>query len=668
MDLPRRPQMTADEAVFALLLAVLDFCEEVMARYAPDVPPLWLRVELERLARAVTPVLALRLAELEGEQAERLYARHQAIRDQRGVEPAACDRPGGGHGVDASGRDAAGRPVPVGERRLLLAHASPEALLDALLPARAAVYVKDREGRYLMVNAAGAAHLGYAPDQLVGRTDVDVFPGQLGERVWRSDQDIMAAGEARTVEEPVIVDGGLRTYLTSKAPLRDPAGEVVGIVGVSNDVTSLAEVDAEVRRREAQLAEAQALTRVGSWEHDLCTGEQTWSEETYRILGHDASQFEPTFDAFLACVHPEDRQRLTAAVDAALAPGADGAYALQHRIIRPDGEERICRCRGRVFFELDGTPLRMVSAVHDVTDQRPDAARLGRILNSAHEAFVSMNAAGSITEWNQAAEETFGWSRSEVIGHELASLIIPPASREVHRLGVRRFLATGASSMLDRRLEFNALHRDGHEFPAELTVAALAIESSWEFHGFIRDISDRRRHQDEHDVLIAKLDGLARTDELTGLHNRRAWGEELARELARAARTDGHHLCVAMLDLDAFKAYNDAHGHQAGDDLLRSLASTWRTKVRPTDVLARYGGEEFAIALPAWPLDGALRVVERLRDATPAGQTCSAGLVAWDGHESADEVVGRADRALYEAKRAGRNQTVTDPPGSADPT
>jgi hypothetical protein len=74
--------MTADEAAFALLLAVLDFGEEVMEHYAPDVPPLWLRVELIRLARAVTPVLGLRLTKLQGEDAERLYARHQAIRDQ----------------------------------------------------------------------------------------------------------------------------------------------------------------------------------------------------------------------------------------------------------------------------------------------------------------------------------------------------------------------------------------------------------------------------------------------------------------------------------------------------------------------------------------------------------------------------------------------------------
>ena len=156
------------------------------------------------------------------------------------------------------------------------------------------------------------------------------------------------------------------------------------------------------------------------------------------------------------------------------------------------------------------------------------------------------------------------------------------------------------------------------------------------------------------------MDSLARTDELTGLLNRRAWQEELSRELARATR-DESPLCVALLDLDGFKAYNDAHGHHAGDELLRSLACSWGDQLRQTDVLARYGGEEFAAAFPARPLEAALPVVERLRTDLPAGQTCSAGLVAWDHEESALDLVGRAKIALYQAKRRGCDRTVASP-------
>ena len=349
----------------------------------------------------------------------------------------------------------------------------------------------------------------------------------------------------------------------------------------------------------------------------------------------------------------------------AIGTGSDGSYELEHRIIRPDGEERICSCRGRVFFDLDGTPLRMIGAVRDVTEQRraemaPAAEPLGRILDSAQEAFVAMDAGGFVSEWNRAAEKTFGWLRSEAIGRILADLIIPARFRDPHWAGLRRFLETGQGRMLDSRRELSALHKDGREFPVELTVSALERDGRWEFHAFVRDISDRKASEAERDALIEKLDSLARTDELTGLWNRRAWDGELSRELARAAREEGH-LCVAMLDLDGFKVYNDTHGHQAGDELLRAVARSWRGQLRVTDVLARYGGEEFAVAFPAWPLDTALPVVERLRTDIPAGQTCSAGLVAWDGRESAEELVGRADEALYEAKRAGRDRTLIRP-------
>jgi diguanylate cyclase (GGDEF)-like protein/PAS domain S-box-containing protein len=315
-----------------------------------------------------------------------------------------------------------------------------------------------------------------------------------------------------------------------------------------------------------------------------------------------------------------------------------------------------------VFFDLDGTPLRMIGAVQDVTQQRraemaPASEPLGRILDSAQEAFVAMDAGGFISEWNRAAEKTFGWPRAQAIGRTLADLIIPAQFREAHWAGLRRFLETGQGRMLDSRRELSALHRDGREFPVELTISAQEIDRRWEFHAFVRDISDRKASEAERDTLIEKLDSLARTDELTGLWNRRAWDGELSRELARAARDEGH-LCVAMLDLDGFKAYNDAHGHQAGDELLRAVGRSWRDQLRVTDVLARYGGEEFAVAFPAWPLDTALPVVERLRTDIPAGQTCSAGLVAWDGEESAEGLVGRADDALYEAKRAGRDRTL----------
>jgi diguanylate cyclase (GGDEF)-like protein/PAS domain S-box-containing protein len=159
-------------------------------------------------------------------------------------------------------------------------------------------------------------------------------------------------------------------------------------------------------------------------------------------------------------------------------------------------------------------------------------------------------------------------------------------------------------------------------------------------------------------ALLGSLQATARTDPLTGLPNRRVWDEDLARELARARRHGGT-LCLAMLDLDRFKAFNDHHGHQAGDRLLAAAAEAWRPVLRATDTLARYGGEEFAVLLLHSDHDAARTVVERLLASVPLGQTASAGIAQWDGHESAESLLARADAALYEAKGAGRARAVT---------
>jgi diguanylate cyclase (GGDEF)-like protein len=115
---------------------------------------------------------------------------------------------------------------------------------------------------------------------------------------------------------------------------------------------------------------------------------------------------------------------------------------------------------------------------------------------------------------------------------------------------------------------------------------------------------------------------------------------------------------VAMLDLDRFKQYNDERGHQAGDRLLKQMSAAWREMLRPSDMLARYGGEEFSLVLPNCPLEKGVEVVERLREYTVAGQTCSAGIAVWDGDEPPESLVQRADAALYEAKNTGRDRSV----------
>jgi diguanylate cyclase (GGDEF)-like protein len=157
---------------------------------------------------------------------------------------------------------------------------------------------------------------------------------------------------------------------------------------------------------------------------------------------------------------------------------------------------------------------------------------------------------------------------------------------------------------------------------------------------------------------------LARTDPLTGLANRRGWDEQLARELARAGRS-GEALSVALLDFDDFKAFNDAHGHQAGDRLLLEAAAVWSGQLRDVDILCRWGGDEFAVLLPACPRAQADEVIARLRAATPRQQCCAAGVAGWDGCETSEGLLGRADNALFDAKGVRRRSIGGSP---ANPT
>jgi diguanylate cyclase (GGDEF)-like protein len=210
-------------------------------------------------------------------------------------------------------------------------------------------------------------------------------------------------------------------------------------------------------------------------------------------------------------------------------------------------------------------------------------------------------------------------------------------------------------------------------FPAGGRTSAAVLALSWE-HPFdiapirVANLMDHLAAEAmaafERADLVTQLEALARTDALTGLPNRRAINEDLPRELERARR-EGRSLCVALLDIDHFKVFNDTHGHPAGDRLLVGAASTWRDALRGgTDLLARYGGEEFLVVLPADPAD-AFATLERLRASMPEAQTASVGLAVWDGVQSADELVARADIALYAAKSAGRDR-IAQAPTSAE--
>jgi diguanylate cyclase (GGDEF)-like protein len=277
------------------------------------------------------------------------------------------------------------------------------------------------------------------------------------------------------------------------------------------------------------------------------------------------------------------------------------------------------------------------------------------------EAAMSSSGAAIVTVMERRAEG-FSITAAAGLSRELRELVQPLASRAAYATQQRVFIAdvsedadvsriiidaTGMRSVL-----FEPILRDGR------SVGVLGV--GWATPRDRVDAKDlavisylaaEAGSAIERSDLLARLDRQVRTDELTSLANRRGWDEEVAKALAIPRR-----LCVAMIDVDHFKEFNDAHGHLAGDELLRACARAWGEQLRPGDLLARYGGEEFAVLLPDCTLAAAQGALERLRQHTPAGITCSLGVSERDPGDLSDELVARADDALYAAKRAGRNR------------
>jgi diguanylate cyclase len=239
---------------------------------------------------------------------------------------------------------------------------------------------------------------------------------------------------------------------------------------------------------------------------------------------------------------------------------------------------------------------------------------------------------------------------------ELAMPAVPrPSQMNARKLGALALASLIAPGLLGFRIVFS------HQVQLKDAVA-IAIGSTALFLLVVTRLAQLLR---EVETQARKLRDLTRVDDLTGLPNRRAWTAELPSAIERA-RIDHAPLTVALLDLDHFKRFNDTYGHIAGDRLLIAATAAWRAGLRDVDQLARYGGEEFIALFPETTGEQAAQVLHRLRAATPAGQTFSAGVATWNGCESSDDLVARADRQLYAAKEAGRDRVlVADVPGEA---
>jgi diguanylate cyclase (GGDEF)-like protein/PAS domain S-box-containing protein len=277
--------------------------------------------------------------------------------------------------------------------------------------------------------------------------------------------------------------------------------------------------------------------------------------------------------------------------------------------------------------------------------------RARHFFDLSQDMLCTMDLHGRCIEVNGAWERNLGFRPAEIRGRRLLDFTHPDDHARATEEALKVF-AGGVSDGLETRVEAKdgSWHwlRTSSVFEAEEEL--VYARSS--------DVTERKKIAQEREALIAEVQSLARSDALTGLPNRRVIDDVLPREMARALRA-ATPLCLAIVDIDHFKAYNDTHGHLAGDAVLRDCAAAWDSQLRGEDTILRYGGEEFLVVLPACGAADATEIVERLRAATPEQQTCSAGLAVWLPGESVDDLVGRADKALYEAKEAGRDQLVS---------
>lgn len=265
-----------------------------------------------------------------------------------------------------------------------------------------------------------------------------------------------------------------------------------------------------------------------------------------------------------------------------------------------------------------------------------------RWLSMSHDLLGTASLDGYFTRVNPAWERCLGYTPAEIMGRPYVELIHPDdLASTVRAAGA---LAEGPSEILDFENRYRT--KDG----GWRWILWSASSDGEQVFVVGKDITERKRDDQQREHLLTKEQILARTDRVTGLPNRRAWDEQLERRLSLAA-AQSQSLGVLLLDLDDFKQFNDEHGHQEGDALLSAAGASWRAVTRDGDYLARLGGDEFAMLLANYrPADSA-RLMVRLERVTPRGQECSMGLAYWDGSESAADLTGRADRALYADKR-----------------
>ncbi len=494
------------------------------------------------------------------------------------------------------------------------------------------------------------AMVAYFAGDVIGRG----LPFDRRYRIVRAD-----TGEARWV-----YGRGALTLDDDGAPIRmvGTIADITEQVASEEERTRLVE---ELRRSERDLAEAQRIAHVGSWDRDLATGTLHWSDESHRMFGIEPGTFAGTLAAYLAFVHPDDRTKAAPSL-ANLEAGEPGAT--RYRIIRADGALRVLHEESQVIRDADGRPIRYVGSTQDITDLvaaeeertrlleelRRSQRNLGEAQRIAGLGSWERDIATSALRFSAEAHRLFGLEPGTIETLDDFLALVHPDDRGKAVVN-REVLDAGPR---DAR-EYRIIRTDGVERIIHEEAEAVRDDRGAPvlYVGTLQDITERRAFEEQ-------LRTFAFHDPLTNLANRALFIDRLDQALA-GARRRGRSVGVLFLDLDNFKLVNDSLGHGAGDRLLVAVADRFQALVRAEDSVARLGGDEFTILLADVAAEGdATQAASRIEAALLAPFTidgrelyvsASIGIALGDGQaEGPEALVRNADLAMYRAKLNGK--------------
>lgn len=400
---------------------------------------------------------------------------------------------------------------------------------------------------------------------------------------------------------------------------------------------------------------------LGIWDWNCVTGENRCNTRWAQMLGYVPADVAHDFAAWDKCIHPEDRKAVHAALQAHLSGERDKYHAV-YRIVRRDGEIRWVVDRGRVVARDEhGQPVRVAGTLLDFTERHAieevlDAERLQltTLLQRFPGGVLMEDAAGKVTIVNRGMCDMLG------LDCDPETLQGLPHAELCARCDPRRAIWLQAPDVRragERRRTVEHTDDEGRTFEIDW----LPIKRDQQQLGrvwLVRDVSERKQRE-------MQLATLAATDSLTALPNRRSFMSALEGASAAVRSHPEQPGALLMIDIDYFKRVNDTYGHAIGDQVLCHLSELIRQGLRQQDVAARLGGEEFAVLLLDIGLQTASALADRLRARIAAAAvnteygriavTVSIGIARLDA-DDAEVALTFADRALYVAKRDGRNQ------------